>query len=339
MAGPADMDDFRAAWRALAGGREVDGWKTIPVATGAACKLLAGRRRPGDEEAILVGFRNIRAIPESQLPQGHGFEVNQLLSAPMNAEGAWVALARRAGGSSELFAMMAEDLVRLLERGAHQDDDVLLQRFLSRIRAWQDFMDRHKEGVLSPEAELGLFGELVIVDRMIETGMAARNVLDAWQGPLDGLQDFMPSHGGIEVKTTLSITGFPATITSLEQLDDSLRQPLFLAAVRVRLDTSGMTLPGMAETIRDRLRDSQSELDLFELRLVQAGFLPTAVECYKRRFLLSSTTILPVSDRFPRMTRALLDPAIRQVRYEIDLDLACTSGIDLERALELVGAI
>lgn len=339
MAGQADMNDFRAAWRALAGGPEVDGWKTIPIATSAACALLAGRRRPGDQEAILVGFRKIRAIPAAQMPQGHGFEVNRLLPAPTGYDGAWVTLTRRTGGNPDLFAMMAKDLVRLLEGCGHQDDDALLVRFLSRIRAWQDFMDRHKEGVLSPEAELGLFGELVILERMLNTGMAARNVLDAWQGPLDGLQDFIPGHGGIEVKTTLSAAGFRATITSLEQLDDNLRHPLFLAAVRLGLNASGITLSGMAETIRDRLRDSQSELELFEVRLFQAGLLPTAVECYTRRFLLSCTAILPVSAYFPRLTRANLHPAIRQARYEIDLDLTGASGIDLERALELVGAI
>jgi hypothetical protein len=287
------MDDLRAAWRALAGSREGEGWKTIEVSTAAPCLLLAGRHLPGDEEAVLVGFRAIRMVPESQLPQGYGFEVSRLASGPRGGNRSWLALARRTGGSLELFAMMAEDLVRLLEGGTTQDEDGLLNQFLSRIRAWQDFMDRHRDGVLSPEAELGLFGELVLVDRMIEVGMPARNVLDTWRGPLDGLQDFMPGSGSIEVKTTLSAGGFPAIITSLEQLDDSLRQPLFLAAVRLALDPSGTSLPARADAIRERLGANQAALDLFEVRLMQAGFLRTAAERYARRFLHVSTVIMP----------------------------------------------
>ena len=72
---PSDMDDLRAAWRALAGTGQGDGWQTIAIAADAPCSVLAARRKPGDEEAVLVGFRSVPAVPGSRLPQGHGFEV------------------------------------------------------------------------------------------------------------------------------------------------------------------------------------------------------------------------------------------------------------------------
>ncbi len=331
------MDDLGAAWRALAGGHEGEGWKTISVAISAPCALLAGRRLPGDEEALLVGFRNIATIPDSQLPQGRGFDVSRLLADPLGGDRCWVALARRPGGGRELFAMMVEDILRLLRSSAFRDEDVLLQRMLSRIRAWQDFMERRSESVLSPEEELGLFGELVVIDLMIEAGMSERHVIEAWQGPLDGLQDFMPRNGGIEVKATLLPRGFSATISSLEQLDDSLRRPLFLAAVRLTLDSIGMTLPAKADAIRERLFDDQAAVDLFDVRLMQAGLLGTAAERYTRQFLHVSTAVLPVGDAFPRLTRAHVHPAIRTARYEVDLNLA--GDISLARALELVEVI
>lgn len=339
MAAPTDMNDLRAAWRALAGGHEGEGWKTIPVATAAPCMLLAGRRLPGDEEALLAGFRSITMPPHSHLPQGHGFEVSKLAADPAGGERLWVALARRPSGSPELFAMMAEDLLRLIEDGATREEDSLLHHFLSRIHAWQDFMDRHREGVLSSEAELGLFGELVVIDHMIEAGMPERHVIDAWQGPLDGLQDFMPGTGGIEVKATLSAGGFPAVISSLDQLDNSLRQPLFLAAVRLALGPSGMTLPAKADATRNRLYGNQAALDLFDVRLMQAGLLRTAAERYTRRFLHVSTAVMPVRNGFPRLTRAHVHPAIRKARYEIDLDLTGAPDIGLAGALEFLGAI
>lgn len=339
MAAPADMNDLRSAWRALSSSGGGEGWKTIPVATSAPCKLLAGRHLPGDEEALLVGFRNVQTPPDALLPQGHGFKVSRLYFDPIGGDRLWVALARRTGGSPEFFAMMAEDLLRLIEDGRTQEEGQLLHRFLSRIRGWQDFMDRHREGVLSSEAELGLFGELVVLDRMITAGMPERQAVDSWQGPLDGLQDFMPGGGGIEVKATLSAGGFPAMISSLEQLDESLRQPLFLAAVRLGLDPSGMTLPAKADATRTRLGGNPAALDLFDVRLMQAGLPRTMAERYTRRFLTVSTVVLPVQDAFPRLTRAHVHPAIRKARYEIDLDLAGASGIDLARALELLEAI
>ena len=338
MAVRTDTDDLGAAWRALLGGSEGEGWKTIPITSSGPCSLLAGRHFPGDKEALLVGFSDIRAIPESHLPQGNGFEVACLTADPTGGDRLWVALARRTDGSPELFAMMAKDLLALLDGGAPSERG-MLHGFLSRVRAWQEFMDRHKEGLLSPDAELGLFGELIAIDHFLDAGIPEKHVIDAWQGPLDGLQDFSLGGGGIEVKSTLSVRGFTATISSLEQLDDSLCQPLFLAAVRIRLDTAGLTLPAMSNAIRERLLDNVATLDLFEARLMQAGFLRAAAERYTRRFRHVSTAFLAVDDNFPRLTRAHVDPAIRRARYEVDLEVSGAPDIGLAHALEALGMI
>lgn len=338
MAARTDMDDLRAAWRALLGSSGGEGWRTIPIASSGPCSLLAGRHFPGDKEALLVGFSDIRTIPDSHLPQGNGFKVTRLTTDPTGGGRFWVALARRTDGSPELFATMAKDLLDLLQKGA-PSEHVILRGFLSRVRAWQEFMDRHKEGVLSPDAELGLFGELVVIDHLIGAGIPEKRVIEAWQGPLDGLQDFALGGGGIEVKSTLSARGFAATISSLEQLDDSLCQPLFIAAVRIRLETTGLTLPTMSDTIRKRLRDNVATLDVFEARLMQAGLLHAAAERYTRRFRHVSTAFLAVDDNFPRLTRAQIDPAIRRARYEVDLELSGALDIGLVHALEALGMI
>ncbi|KAI94730.1 hypothetical protein T281_09370 [Rhodomicrobium udaipurense JA643] len=339
MAAPSNIDGLHAAWRALAGAGGGEGWNTIRLSISSSCTVLAGRRSPGDAEAILVGFRHVKAIPESQLPQGHGFEVIRLRDDPIGGNRTWLALARRAGGSPELFAMMAEDLVRLIDGCEAVEDAAILQRFLARIRTWQDFMDRHREGILSEEAELGLFGELIVLSEMIDAGVPVKDALDAWLGPLEGLQDFVLGSGGMEVKATLSGAGFPATVSSLEQLDDTLRQPLFLAAVRLSLHPSGKTLPVLADDIKQRLRETPAMLETFDVRLMQAGLLPTCTGRYSRSFLKLSLVVLPVTDTFPHLTRSKVHPAIRRARYEIDLDLAETRDIGLAGALELMEAI
>ena len=335
---PNDMEGLRAAWRALAGAGQGEGWQTIPVMVRAPCSLSAARRMPGGEEAVLVGFRGLRSHPDSKLPQGQGFEVLRLDGDPTGGDQLVVALARRPSGSTELFAMMAEDLVGLLDDWATAREHTVYRRFLARIRAWQDFMNRHRESVLSAENEQGLFGELVLLERMVEAGLPPRDVLDAWQGPADGLQDFVLGSGGIEVKTSLSVGEFPAIVSSLEQLDDNLRQPLFVAATRLALHSSGMTLPEMVDIIRERLDDDRDVIETFDIRLMQAGLLCSTVSRYTRRFLHASSAILCVQGDFPRLTRVNVHPAVRKVRYQIDIDLADAEEVDLERALELMGA-
>jgi len=160
-----------AAWRALDGGTGEGGWRTIPLEMKGNCRILAGRYFPGNEEAILVGFRSVNVPQDKNLPQGHGFRVNRLERNIMADCQVWVALARLAAGSLDMFALMAEDILNFLNSRATEREDSIFHAFLGRIRAWQNFMDREGAGILSAEAETGLFGELIILDKLISSGM------------------------------------------------------------------------------------------------------------------------------------------------------------------------
>lgn len=337
MARRTDAESLRQAWRALSCNGGGEGWRTIPIELDAPCRLLAGRHCPGDEEAIIVGFRSVKLPPNSHLPQGHGFSVAKPSSEALPGSHAWLALSRRAAGGLDLFAMMAGDIVQLLEGWNESGEEKLFQLFLSRIRAWQDFMGRGHDGVLGQDAEVGLFGELVTLKHLFDHGVPVAVALDAWKGPLDGVQDFFIGAGAIEVKTTLSANGFPATISSLEQLDETLRQPLYVAGVRLNLGAAGMTLPEFANVIREAMRDQPANVGVFESRLVQAGFLRALADKYVRRFTCSGIVILPVEGDFPRLTRMNVGAGIRKARYEVDLDLSGVADVGLVSALEKLG--
>lgn len=332
-------DRLGAAWRALAGDRTDEGWRTIPIDLDAPCRLLAGRHFPGNEEAVLIGFQSLRMPPESQLPHGRGFRVGRVAREALGGTHAWLSLSRQPAGNLAMFAMMAGDVLGLLEDCSAVGENRLFQMILGRIRAWQEFMERGRDGLLGPEAEVGLFGEIVALGQLLEAGMPATLALEAWQGPLDGIQDFMIGTGAIEVKTTIAAGGFPATIGSLEQLDDSLKRPLFLMAVRLSLDGTGATLPEIVATLRGLLHATPSALATFENRLLQAGFLDGLSDHYCRRFSLVGTGVLPVDDRFPKLTRCNVGIEIRSVRYDLDLDLVDVSDVGLRRALEQLGGI
>jgi hypothetical protein len=339
MAPATDIDGLRAAWRALAGEQEGEGWKTISITAGAQWRLLAGRHLPGDEEALLVGFSAGRFPTSGLLPRGQGFEVAVLPSISSLGDGSWIVLSRRSSGRPELFAAMALDLVRLLEGLGTTEHNTLPGRLIARIRAWQEFMDKRPADMLSPESELGLWGELAVLDGIIAAGVPAQNAVEAWRGPLDGMQDFAFGRGGIEVKASTSAGSFSAVINSIEQLDDGLCQPLFLAAVRSFVDPSGITLPEMAEAVRRSLSASFACLDAYEGLLLRAGLFRMTTDHYTRRFMPKSISLFQVSGAFPRLTRDNIPPAVRKARYELDVDLAGWPETPLSRALEMLGAI
>jgi hypothetical protein len=337
MALQSKREELLAAWRALTGNPGAKGWRTIPIAYGGPCRLLAGRRFPGNEEALLVGFASIRVPREDQLPQGRGFLVSRAHLGEDLASRVWVALCRQSAGSLDLFAMMTDDIVFMLEGLQGADDERLFQIFLARIRAWQDFMRRDGDGVLSPEAEVGLFGELELLRALISAGVPPTAAVDAWKGPLDGVQDFRIGTGAIEVKSTVSSSSFTALVGSLDQLDDSLTRPLFLAGVRLALTISGRTLPEQVGEMRDLMSDEPAARGIFDNRLISAGFLAVTTERYTRKFSRVGIRVLHVSEGFPRLTRANVALEIRKARYEIDLDLVSTGDVGIEYVLEQLG--
>ena len=119
-------------------------------------------------------------------------------------------------------AASALALITLLV-AAGSDEGKLLRVFIGRVGAWQEFMRKGSQA-LSPEAEIGLIGELTLLRSIIEAGVAPATAIESWVGPLDGIQDFEIGAGALEVKATLSTAAFPARIGSLEQLDEVLEQ-------------------------------------------------------------------------------------------------------------------
>ncbi|HEY9233823.1 MAG TPA: PD-(D/E)XK motif protein [Phenylobacterium sp.] len=337
MAPRIDAAQIGEAWRALRSeGREgggESGWRTIVVHEAGNSRVLAAVRHPALEEAILVAFPSLAPGQGEELPRGSGFEVGRVSKLEKGA-GACLALSRASAASLELFEAMAADVTALMWRHRTMSEARLLQVFLGRIRSWQAFMSRPPPGVLSPEAELGLIGELACMRALFEAGVPPDEVIGGWDGPLDGLHDFHLGHAAIEVKATLSGAGFPATISSLDQLDTAIVSPLFLAAFRFVQSEAGKTLPQWVEEIRAMAGTARQHLDM---RLLRGGFVDADAGKYTRRLAEAGARIMAVDETLPRLARSEVPPAIRAARYELDLDLLSAPPLSIRDALDLVG--
>ncbi|KQN74728.1 hypothetical protein ASF04_26150 [Duganella sp. Leaf61] len=333
---PLNNEEILASWRAL-GERDhdQDGWRSIPIVGLDGNRLHAARRFPGNCEAVLASFGDVTLPVISMLPSAAGFRVERISTG---MSGNWLALVRREEGGIELFSRMAVDVVSALSACKSVNQGQQLQLFLGRVRAWQHFMSRDS-GALGPEAELGLSGELHCLELLLDRHLDAHAAVKGWRGPLDALQDFELGTGAIEVKSTLSQTGFPATIMSLEQLDDAIRKPLFLFACRFSLSAEGITLAERIEALRSNFASDAASAALFESALLHAGFVDTHAEHYTRRLLVSQVRCMQVEAGFPRLVSANVPDAIRNVRYEINCDAIAAPDTPMQQVLEMIGAI
>lgn len=328
--------EFVTAWGSLSGVSELDGWRSIPVSQVGGCELMAGRRFPGNSESLLLHFSSVKIPVAEKLPEGRGFIVERV--DPYGDGKTWLALTRKESGSVDLFATMVSDVVGAINIESSDEPSAILKVFIGRVRAWQEFM-RKGAKALSPEAEIGLIGELLFLNELINAGITKAIVLESWVGPLDGVQDFQIGTGAIEIKTTIASKGFLAKIGSLDQLDDSLRQPLFLAGLRLNQTENGHNLLDIVDITFKNLAGNSEAIRIFSEKLLAVGFFISHAELYSRRFVMSDIRILEVNAEFPRLTMGMVPNGIKRVVYEIDLDKAHGDNLGLSWILKRLGVL
>lgn len=329
---------LRSAWRSLSGAGPEEGWRLIPIERIGACSLSAGRRFPDNAEAVLATFPGVRLPAGRVLPHGRGFEVSRTDLGDRDDGATTIAFVREQAGSLDLFEAMAEDVVALIRREATSGTGQLLEALLRRVAAWQDFMRRPGDARLSAEQEVGLYGELLTLEQIVAEGVPRIDVVRGWEGPLDGLQDFLIGTGAVEVKSSLSPVGFSARISSLEQLDDAARQPLYLAAQRIRQCADGTTLPALVGRMRSAMAGSGAD-GLFDIRLSQAGYRDEHADEYVRGFEPQDARFFLVDAAFPRLVPGIVPPAIRTAVYGLELDQLAAEPATLRSALSAMEMI
>jgi hypothetical protein len=171
--------------------------------------------------------------------------------------------------------------------------------------------------------------------QFLEAGISSETILSGWVGPDDAPQDFLLGSGAVEVKATMSSSGFPVKIGSLEQLDDGVSSPLFLAAIRFAAGEGGLTLSEMVSELESRLEVSAK--DFLRERLMVAGYSNTYASQYFRKFEPKERCVFWVSEGFPRLTSGAVPAGVTRAIYEINLDHAREFRCEFDDVLVQLG--
>ena len=189
-------------------------------------------------------------------------------------------------------------------------------------------IDSHRDlvagrGALSAEAELGLIGELLLLERLAETsGMDA--ALAWWIGPFKEEHDFAFPDAHLEVKTTSSERR-SHVIHGIAQLVPTPGIPLYLVSVQVTRSVPGLgrTLAELVGGMRAVGGAYSSEL---EDRLLRCGWHDDDSVLYGTHWVLRSTPrAYLVDDVFPAMTPGRIEKdvpnfgLVSDVSYRVDV--------------------
>ncbi|PDP89096.1 hypothetical protein CQJ94_05010 [Glycomyces fuscus] len=185
--------------------------------------------------------------------------------------------------------------------------------------------------VLTPERELGLFGELVTLRALIGR-ISPVEAMDGWLGPTAEEHDFSLRELDLEAKSTLSETR-AHWIPNITQLVPTMGKPLWMISHQFTIAgaNQGKSLTDLITETRATLNGAL--LTKFNCRLMSAGWSEVSEKEGQRRFRSRTPPLLyAVDDTFPRLTPATLASAgvntssITEVRYRIDLSAVPHSG-------------
>ncbi|GGM37867.1 PD-(D/E)XK motif protein [Promicromonospora citrea] len=220
---------------------------------------------------------------------------------------------------SYLFDDLCADVVVELEELGHQPMKAVYQV----VDRWRSLFDR-PAGVLSDEAASGLYGELLVLRRLLRDDASAHR---CWAGPHGARHDFVLAGVAVEAKTTSHVEGRVIRIHGLDQLEPPENAQLLLAVFRLASASTAnaVTLRELAEEVVTLSDDEPAVHTL----LSAAGYVIGAVEGNDARaWTVSDERWYAVDDTFPRLTRAGLTAAgVPETVVDVDYSVDLTAGV------------
>jgi hypothetical protein len=212
----------------------------------------------------------------------------------------------------------AADLIQELGRSPIEALQECAEKFFSLLSSY---------ALLSPEKQVGLWCELWLLARLIET--EGSHVVHSWIGPIREPHDFRFGNIEIEVKGTRGVKR-THLISSEEQLNPSDGCELYLLSLQI--EPSGgddcESLAALVTRVRAGLSDDAVAKKVFNNMLREAKFLDAHAGFYTDRFRLRKGPMLvPVVGEFPRVTKGVLSEVLEEdackrvseIKYRLDV--------------------
>ncbi|MGW7819082.1 PD-(D/E)XK motif protein [Streptomyces puniciscabiei] len=212
------------------------------------------------------------------------------------------------------------------------------------VKALYGVLDRWKalfqsqSAPLGPEQIAGLFGELLVLSRLLSRDSSAHRI---WRGPEGHTHDFVGGKLAVEVKASIGTRSRRPRIHGLDQLDAPPEGTLCLAWFRLETpEPSGAGLDFL-ELLEQTLHSCDDEAALLNM-LATAGYRPIDAEKYRGvHFVVREERWYRVGPDFPRLTTQTLLEAgvpvsVLDVEYTIDLSTDIPAPMATDEVVQML---
>ena len=212
------------------------------------------------------------------------------------------------------FSVMCYDIAERSKRGETVEAAAVIA--FACLRDWADLLKRRGRQGLNRNEAIGLWGELSTLDALLgSTKEIELQIVQGWRGPDGDQRDIGFNNTRIEVKTQLSTKSIGLKISSLDQLDDR-GDHLNVVLHRISPSEAGISVAGLIESVRVRLRVARLAQSEFERKVMLAAF-DSNNECCNENFGLDERIIYDIADSFPRLIPSNVPTGIKSAEYEI----------------------
>jgi len=189
------------------------------------------------------------------------------------------------------------------------------------IEEWGALLAFPKFKRLTAEGEIGLFGELWILKSLLAHRQGSK--IEVWTGPLGSRHDFELAECSLEVKTNLLRSQHVVAIHGERQLEPTGGKDLYLIALRVEPDSSGISVFDLRKILISLLDYDQRRF--LEQIFLQMGLDFAAKDWEPVHFHVHSVKAFLVDSSFPKVVRRDLDlisggSNIMKIAYDVLLD-------------------
>lgn len=223
----------------------------------------------------------------------------------------------------EIFFTLCNDLVSVTKNLLNEPTS--LKVIVRRLSRWQEFLKRHKEGILSEEKIKGLIGELFFLQNHIAPNFGIEQAITFWQGPKGAPQDYNINDMAIEVKCQNGSSNPKVKINSFEQLSPQLPN-MYLYVITLgkshEENKESINLPKIINEITNELlKNNSEEIEKFNDLIFMSGYADSKAYL-DYSYIFVSDCIYKVKDNFPRIKAKNVMTGISNVTYYIDIS-AC----------------
>lgn len=322
------MEDVRNIWENHSRKR---GKKTITTKLDSISSVdcYLGTVLGSGEKMFFLEVSNLVKLKEDYALQFRGLIIQTLSSRNTNPKLATILLDQ---ALEDVFIIFVEDLV--LELKAAKNEQEALDVFYSVVSSWRRLFEKINPQGLNLSQQKGLFGELWLIKKLMETSIPASTVLKSWTGPDKANQDFSFASLFIEIKTTAANRP-TLKITNEHQLDPPSISPLFLGLIEIQDQPGKMhTLPNLINEVY-KLLNGSVERDLLKNKLEKSGYFGAHEEHYSQKeFLLRKSSFFIVDANFPKIIPSDLNNSLFGVSYQIDISGLDSYSVSIESIID-----